>query len=43
MREISAPRGDYGWLLVRRGDLDQQAAVRLVGHRARQGTTSSTE
>ena len=43
MREISAPRGDYGWLLVRRGDLDQQAAVRLVGHRVRQGTTSSTE
>ena len=30
MRMISAPRGDYEWLLIRRGDLDQQAAVRLV-------------
>ena len=43
MYQISAPRGDFGWLLVRRGDLDQHAAVRLVGHRARQGSTSSTE
>ena len=31
LRRISAPRGDYEWLLLRRGDLDQQAAVRLVG------------
>jgi hypothetical protein len=43
MYQISAPRGDYGWLLVRRSDLDQHAAVRLVGHRPRQGSTSSTE
>jgi hypothetical protein len=33
LRRISAPRGDYAWLFVRRGDLDQQAAARLVGRR----------
>jgi hypothetical protein len=33
LRRISAPRGDYAWLLVRRGDLDQHAAARLVGRR----------
>jgi hypothetical protein len=40
LRRISAPRGDYEWLLLRRGDLDQRAAVRLVGRRG--GNTSST-
>jgi hypothetical protein len=33
LRRISAPRGDFEWLLLKRGDLDQQAAVRLVGRR----------
>ena len=33
LRRISAPRGDFEWLLLRRGDLDQQAAARLVGRR----------
>jgi hypothetical protein len=33
LRRISAPLGDYAWLFVRRGDLDQQAAARLVGRR----------
>jgi hypothetical protein len=40
LRRISAPRGDYEWLLLRRGDLDQQAAVRLVGRRAQSATTT---
>jgi hypothetical protein len=40
LQRISAPRGDYEWLLLRRGELDQQAAVRLVGRRG--GNTSST-
>ena len=40
LRRMSAPRGDYEWLLLRRGDLDQQAAVRLVGQRA--GPAAST-
>jgi hypothetical protein len=40
LRRISAPRGDYGWLLLRRGELDQQAAVRLVGRHARASGTS---
>jgi hypothetical protein len=31
LSRISAPRGDFEWLLEKRGDLDQQAAVRLVG------------
>lgn len=35
LERISAPRGDYEWLLLRRGELDQQAAVRLVGRHAR--------
>lgn len=39
LRRISAPRGDFEWLLLRRGDLDQQAAVRFVGREAR--TTAS--
>jgi hypothetical protein len=39
IRRISAPRGDYEWLLLRRGDLDQQAAVRLVGWRAQPTST----
>jgi hypothetical protein len=39
LRRISAPRADYEWLLVRRGDLDQQAAVRLVGRRVRAPTS----
>jgi hypothetical protein len=39
IRRISAPRGDYEWLLLRRGDLDQQAAVRLVGWRNRPAAT----
>src|SRR5690242_13054820 len=39
IRRISAPRGDYEWLLIRRGDLDQQAAVRLVGWRNRPTAT----
>ena len=44
LRRISAPRGDYEWLLLRRGDLDQQAAVRLVGRQAHGGaTTASTQ
>ena len=44
LRRISAPRGDYGWLLLRRGELDQEAAVRLVGRQARGGsTTASTQ
>ena len=34
LRRISAPRGDYEWLLLKRGDVDQQAAVRLVGRSA---------
>jgi len=33
LRRISAPRWDYEWLLLRRGDVDQQAAARLVGRR----------
>jgi hypothetical protein len=33
LRRISAPRGDFEWLVLKRGDLDQQAAVRLVGRR----------
>jgi hypothetical protein len=41
LRRISAPRGDYGWLLLRRGDLDQEAAVRLVGRQPR--TTASVQ
>jgi hypothetical protein len=28
---ISAPRGDYEYLLTRVGDLDQKAAARLAG------------
>lgn len=40
LQRIAAPRGDYEWLLLRRGDLDQRAAVRLVGRRG--GSTSST-
>jgi hypothetical protein len=44
LRRISAPRGDYEWLLLRRGDLDQRAAVRLVGRQAREEQrTASTE
>jgi len=44
LRRISAPRGDYEWLLLRRGDLDQRAAVRLVGRQAHgAATTASTE
>jgi len=44
LRRISAPRGDYEWLLLRRGELDQQAAVRLVGKRAGgSATTASTQ
>ena len=39
IRRICAPRGDYEWLLLRRGDLDQQAAVRLVGWRAQPTST----
>ena len=35
LRRIAAPRGDYEWLLRRRGDVDQQAAVRLTGRRPR--------
>jgi hypothetical protein len=31
LRRISAPLGDFEWLLLKRGDLDQHAAVRLVG------------
>lgn len=34
LRRISAPRGDYEWLLLKRGDVDQQAATRLVGSSA---------
>ena len=34
LRRISAPRGDYEWLLLKRGDVDQQAAVRLIGRSA---------
>jgi hypothetical protein len=40
LRRISAPRGDYEWLLLRRGDLDQHAAVRLVGQRGRAGAST---
>jgi hypothetical protein len=40
LHRISAPRGDYEWLLLRRGELDQQAAVRLVGRQ--EHSTSST-
>jgi hypothetical protein len=40
LRRISAPRGDYEWLLLRRGDLDQQAAVRLVGRQSHPATTT---
>lgn len=40
LRRISAPRGDYEWLVLRRGDLDQRAAVRLVGRHASAGGTS---
>lgn len=40
LRRISAPRGDYEWLLLRRGELDQQAAVRLVGRHALNAGTS---
>jgi hypothetical protein len=40
LRRISAPRGDYEWLLLRRGDLDQQAAVRLVGRQSQPATTT---
>ena len=44
LRRISAPRGDYEWLLLRRGELDQQAAVRLVGQEAHSTTsTASTQ
>jgi hypothetical protein len=42
LRRISAPRGDYEWLLLRRGDLDQQAAARLVGRQAHSGTTTAS-
>lgn len=34
LRRISAPLGDYEWLFLKRGDLDQHAAARLVGRRA---------
>jgi hypothetical protein len=34
LRRISAPLGDYEWLFLKRGDLDQHAAVRLVGRQA---------
>jgi hypothetical protein len=40
LRRISAPRGDYEWLLLRRGELDQQAAVRFVGRQAHPATTT---
>jgi len=40
LRRISAPRRDYEWLLLRRGDLDQQAAARLVGRHAQAAGTS---
>lgn len=40
LRRISAPRGDYEWLLLRRGELDQQAAVRFVGRQTRPATTT---
>ena len=40
LRRISAPRGDYEWLLLRRGDLDQQAAVRLVGRQPHPATST---
>ena len=40
LRRISAPRGDYEWLLLRRGDLDQQAAVRLVGRQSHAGAST---
>jgi hypothetical protein len=40
LRRISAPRGDYEWLLLKRGDLDQQAAARVVGwHSEATGTS----
>lgn len=42
LRRISAPRGDYEWLLLRRGELDQQAAVRLIGRRAGGSTTTAS-
>ena len=38
VRRISAPRGDFEWLLLRRGELDQQAAARLVGRPPEEGT-----
>jgi hypothetical protein len=41
LRRISAPRGDYEWLFVRRGDLDQQAAVRFVGRQPRPTPTTT--
>lgn len=34
LRRISAPLGDYEWLFLRRGELNQHAAARLVGRRA---------
>ena len=40
LRRIAAPRGDYEWLLLRRRDVDQQAAVRLAGRHARAPATS---
>jgi hypothetical protein len=40
LRRISAPRGDYEWLLLKRGDLDQQAAARVVGRRPEATGTS---
>jgi len=40
LRRTSAPRGDYEWLLLRRGDLDQQAAARVVGRHAQATGTS---
>lgn len=43
LRRISAPRGDYEWLLLRRGDLDQQAAARLVGRQSHSTGTTSTQ
>jgi hypothetical protein len=40
LRRISAPRGDYEWRFLRRGDLDQEAAVRLVGRQPPAGGTA---
>jgi hypothetical protein len=33
VKQISAPRGDYEYLLTRTGFVDQKAAVRLAGRR----------